>query len=108
MKLLKLLFKNFSHLSRYMVWLADCFLSVVATLLSYLFFNYLIHIDIVPGFVWIVLLFSAIATLLWTWVFKTNIGIIRHATVAELAPIAYAMTFKVLSLLNDRLFSLKV
>ena len=99
MKLLKLLFKNFSHLSRYMVWLADCFLSVVATLLSYLFFNYLIHIDIVPGFVWIVLLFSAIATLLWTWVFKTNIGIIRHATVAELAPIAYAMTFKVLSLL---------
>ena len=99
MKLLKLLFKNFSHLSRYMVWLADCFLSVVATLLSYLFFNYLIHIDIVPGFVWIVLLFSAIATLLWTWIFKTNIGIIRHATVAELAPIAYAMTFKVLSLL---------
>ena len=99
MKLLKLLFKNFSHLSRYMVWLADCFLSVVATLLSYLFFNYLIHIDIVPGFVWIVLLFSAIATLLWTWAFKTNIGIIRHATVAELAPIAYAMTFKVLSLL---------
>ena len=107
MKLLKLLFKNFSHLSRYMVWLADCFLSVVATLLSYLFFNYLIHIDIVPGFVWIVLLFSAIATLLWTWVFKTNIGIIRHATVAELAPIAYAMTFKVLSLLMLAYFFLE-
>ena len=78
MGFLRFLFKNFSHLSRYMVWLADCFLSVMATLLSYLFFNYLIHIDIVPGFVWALLLMSALISLFWTRLFKTNIGIIRH------------------------------
>lgn len=99
MGFLRFLFKNFSHLSRYMVWLADCFLSVMATLLSYLFFNYLIHIDIVPGFVWALLLMSALVSLFWTRIFKTNIGIIRHSTLAELAPVVYAMVAKVLTLL---------
>lgn len=99
MGLLRFLFKNFNYVSRYIVWLADCFLSVIATLLSYLFFNYLIHIDVVPGFVWALLLASAVFSLLWTWVCKTNIGIIRHATLAELAPVAYAMALKALSLL---------
>ena len=99
MGVLRFLFKNFSYVSRYIVWLTDCFLSVIATLLSYLFFNYLIHIDVVPGFVWAVLLASAVFSLLWTWVCKTYIGIIRHATLAELAPVAYAMALKALSLL---------
>lgn len=99
MNLLRILFTHFSYVSRYIVWASDCFLSVVSTLLSFLFFTYLLSIDVVPGIVWLILTISAVVSMIWTWVCKTNDGIIRHATLAELTRIVYAMFLKDVTLL---------
>lgn len=93
----KLLYYN--YLSRYLIWATDVFLSVVATLLSYLFLNYLVHINIVPGIALLFLLWSMVFSIFWTWVTKTYDGIIRHATVTEFVRIIYAMLLKAVSLL---------
>ena len=42
---------------------------------------------------------STIATLIWTWVFKTYDGIIRHATITDMHRIILAMLLKALTLL---------
>ena len=99
MSLFRIVYNRINHFSRYIVWAVDCFFSVIATLLSYLFFNYLVGIDVVPGFIWRMLLASTIATLIWTWVFKTYDGIIRHATIADMHRIILAMLLKALTLL---------
>lgn len=90
---------HYNYLSRYLVWATDVFLSVVATLLSYLFLNYLVHINIIPGVALLFLLWSMVVSIFWTWVTKTYDGIIRHATVTELTRIIYAMMLKAISLL---------
>lgn len=99
MSLFRIVYNRINHFSRYIVWAVDCFFSVIATLLSYLFFNYLVGIDVVPGFIWRMLLASTIATLIWTWVFKTYDGIIRHATITDMHRIILAMLLKALTLL---------
>ena len=99
MSLFKVIYKRINHFSRYIVWAVDCFFSVIATLLSYLFFNYLVGLDVVPGFIWRMLLASTIAALIWTWVFKTYDGIIRHATITDMHRIILAMLLKSLTLL---------
>ena len=90
---------HYNYLSRYLVWATDVFLSVVATLLSYLFLNYLVHINIIPGVALLFLLWSMVVSIFWTWVTKTYDGIIRHATVTEFTRIIYAMMLKAISLL---------
>lgn len=90
---------HYNYLSRYLIWATDVFLSVVATLLSYLFLNYLVHINIVPGIALLFLLWSMVFSIFWTWVTKTYDGIIRHATVTEFVRIIYAMLLKAISLL---------
>ena len=90
---------HYNYLSRYLVWAIDIFLSVVATLLSYLFLNYLVHINIIPGVALLFLLWSMVFSIFWTWVTKTYDGIIRHATVTEFVRIIYAMLLKAVSLL---------
>ncbi|MBQ9883475.1 MAG: polysaccharide biosynthesis protein [Bacteroidaceae bacterium] len=99
MSLFRIVYNRINHFSRYIVWAVDCFFSVIATLLSYLFFNYLVGLDVVPGFIWRMLLASTIATLIWTWVFKTYDGIIRHATITDMHRIILAMLLKALTLL---------
>lgn len=99
MSLFRIVYNRINHFSRYIVWAVDCFFSVIATLLSYLFFNYLVGIDVVPGFIWRMLLASTVATLIWTWVFKTYDGIIRHATITDMHRIILAMLLKALTLL---------
>ena len=37
--------KNINFFSRYIVWAADCLLSVLATSFSFLFFHYLMKVD---------------------------------------------------------------
>ena len=98
MKLINWVFGNFTYVSRYIVWAVDVFLSVVATLISYLFFYYLLHINVVPGLAWFLLLESTLVSALWTYVFKTFIGIIRRTTIVELVRVVYAMLLKGVSL----------
>lgn len=90
---------HYNYLSRYLVWAIDIFLSVVATLLSYLFLNYLVHINIIPGVALLFLSWSMVISIFWTWVTKTYDGIIRHATITELTRIVYAMLLKDITLL---------
>ena len=90
---------HYNYLSRYLVWVIDIFLSVVATLLSYLFLNYLVHINIIPGVALLFLSWSMVISIFWTWVTKTYDGIIRHATITELTRIVYAMLLKDITLL---------
>ena len=90
---------HYNYLSRYLVWAIDIFLSVVATLLSYLFLNYLVHINIIPGVALLFLSWSTVISIFWTWVTKTYDGIIRHATITELTRIVYAMLLKDITLL---------
>lgn len=94
MKLVNWVFGKFTYVSRYIVWAVDVFLSVVATLISYLFFYYLLHINVVPGSVWLLLLEATLVSAFWTFVFKTFVGIIRRTTVAELGRVVYAMLLK--------------
>ena len=90
---------HYNYLSRYLIWATDVFLSVVATLLSYLFLNYLVHINIIPGVALLFLSWSMVISIFWTWVTKTYDGIIRHATITELTRIVYAMLLKDITLL---------
>ena len=90
---------HYNYLSRYLVWAIDIFLSVVATLLCYLFLNYLVHINIIPGVALLFLSWSMVISIFWTWVTKTYDGIIRHATITELTRIVYAMLLKDITLL---------
>lgn len=95
---------HFNYLSRYLIWATDIFLSVISTLISYLFLNYLVHINIIPGVALLYLFWSMVFSIFWTWVTKTYDGIIRHATITELVRIVYAMLLKAISLLVTSFF----
>ena len=99
MKRVSLRSLRFNYLSPYLIWSLDVFLSTVSTLFSFLFLNYLVHIDVNPGFTFEMLLVSAVAGACFTWALSTFRGIIRHATVDELARIVYAMACKDIVLL---------
>lgn len=89
---------GYSYLSRYLVWATDVFMSVISTMIAYMFIGYIKNITVVPGIVWYLLLCSVVISLFWTWMLKTYEGIIRHATITELTRIVYAMTLKAITL----------
>ena len=84
-------------LSPYIIWVADCFLSISSTIFIYLLFNYTLGVEINTGLMRNVILLSIATSLLWTYICKTNFGIIRHTMVGELSRISYAMMLKMLS-----------
>lgn len=93
--------KNFlrmSYLNPYIIWGADCILSLLCSLLSFLFYHYLINVsvdvELLHHFLWVAL----ISGFVWTGVCKTFRGIIRYSTMVELTRIIYAMMLKALTL----------
>ena len=93
--------KNFlrmSYLNPYIIWGADCILSFLCSLLSFLFYHYLINVsvdvELLHHFLWVAL----IASFVWTGVCKTFRGIIRYSTMVELTRVIYAMMLKALTL----------
>ena len=92
--------KNFlrmSYLNPYIIWGADCILSFLCSLLSFLFYHYLINVsvdvELLHHFLWVAL----IASFVWTGVCKTFRGIIRYSTMVELTHVIYAMMLKALT-----------
>lgn len=92
--------KNFlrmSYLNPYIIWGADCILSFLCSLLSFLFYHYLINVsvdvELLHHFLWVAL----IASFVWTGVCKTFRGIIRYSTMVELTRVIYAMMLKALT-----------
>lgn len=92
--------KNFlrmSYLNPYIIWGADCILSLLCSLLSFLFYHYLINVsvdvELLHHFLWVAL----IASFVWTGVCKTFRGIIRYSTMVELTRVIYAMMLKALT-----------
>ena len=92
--------KNFlrmSYLNPYIIWGADCILSFLCSLLSFLFYHYLINVsvdvELLYHFLWVAL----IASFVWTGVCKTFRGIIRYSTMVELTRVIYAMMLKALT-----------
>ena len=72
--------KNFlrmSYLNPYIIWGADCILSLLCSLLSFLFYHYLINVsvdvELLHHFLWV----AFISGFVWTGVCKTFRGIIR-------------------------------
>ena len=92
-------FSRFKILNRYIVWGVDLLVSLSSLLLSYLFINYLLNVTLAIGLIWQLLLVGAIATGLWTFLFRVHDGVIRHTTTVELLRIVKAMFFKSLTLL---------
>ena len=93
--------KNFlrmSYLNPYIIWGADCILSLLCSLLSFLFYHYLINVsvdvELLHHFLWVAL----ISGFVWTGVCKTFRGIIRYSTMVELTRVIYAMMLKALTL----------
>lgn len=93
--------KNFlrmSYLNPYIIWGADCILSLLCSLLSFLFYHYLINVsvdvELLHHFLWVAL----ISSFVWTGVCKTFRGIIRYSTMVELTRVIYAMMLKALTL----------
>lgn len=92
--------KNFlrmSYLNPYIIWGADCILSLLCSLLSFLFYHYLINVsvdvELLHHFLWVAL----ISSFVWTGVCKTFRGIIRYSTMVELTRVIYAMMLKALT-----------
>lgn len=92
--------KNFlrmSYLNPYIIWGADCILSFLCSLLSFLFYHYLINVsvdvELLHHFLWV----AFIASFVWTGVCKTFRGIIRYSTMVELTRVIYAMMLKALT-----------
>ena len=92
-------FSRFKILNRYIVWGVDLLVSLSSLLLRYLFINYLLNVTLAIGLIWQLLLVGAIATGLWTFLFRVHDGVIRHTTTVELLRIVKAMFFKSLTLL---------
>ncbi len=93
--------KNFlrmSYLNPYIIWGADCILSLLCSLLSFLFYHYLINVsvdvELLHHFLWV----AFISSFVWTGVCKTFRGIIRYSTMVELTRVIYAMMLKALTL----------
>ena len=93
--------KNFlrmSYLNPYIIWGADCILSLLCSLLSFLFYHYLINVsvdvELLHHFLWV----AFISGFVWTGVCKTFRGIIRYSTMVELTRVIYAMMLKALTL----------
>ena len=86
-----------SYLNPYIIWGADCILSFLCSLLSFLFYHYLINVsvdvELLHHFLWVAL----IASFVWTGVCKTFRGIIRYSTMVELTRVIYAMMLKALT-----------
>jgi FlaA1/EpsC-like NDP-sugar epimerase len=89
--------KNINFFSRYIVWAADCLLSVLATSFSFLFFHYLMKVDTDVTTVTSILALSLVISICATWICKTYQGIIRHSSLTELMRIVYAMFIKALA-----------
>ncbi len=89
--------KNINFFSRYIVWAADCLLSVLATSFSFLFFHYLMKVDTDVTTVTSILVLSLVISICATWICKTYQGIIRHSSLTELMRIVYAMFIKALA-----------
>lgn len=92
--------KNFlrmSYLNPYIIWGADCILSLLCSLLSFLFYHYLINVsvdvELLHHFLWV----AFISSFVWTGVCKTFRGIIRYSTMVELTRVIYAMMLKALT-----------
>lgn len=85
---------HIGFLSRYVIWIVDSLLSVFSTYFCFLFFHYLLAMDIATGQSLQLLLVSIVISFLLTWMCQTYKGIIRHATLAELMRIVYAMLLK--------------
>lgn len=92
--------KNFlrmSYLNPYIIWGADCILSLLCSLFSFLFYHYLINVsvdvELLHHFLWVAL----ISSFVWTGVCKTFRGIIRYSTMVELTRVIYAMMLKALT-----------
>lgn len=88
--------KNLNFFSRYVVWAADCLLSVLSTSFCFLFFHYLMKVDTDIRTVMTILLISVVTSVCATWLCKTYQGIIRHSSLTELMRIVYAMFLKAL------------
>lgn len=80
--------------SRYVIWVADILLSVFSTFFCYLFFHYLLGIGVDTAVSLRLLVAALIVSSLVTWVCQTYRGVIRHATLAELMRVVYAMSLK--------------
>lgn len=63
--------KNINFFSRYIVWAADCLLSVLATSFSFLFFHYLMKVDTDVTTVTSILALSLVISICATWICKT-------------------------------------
>ena len=83
--------------SPYIVWASDTFLSIVSTIFIYLLFFYTFDVEINTRLMREVIIFSFATSALWTYICKTNLGIIRHTMIGELSRISYAMLLKMLS-----------
>ncbi|MBR3455912.1 MAG: polysaccharide biosynthesis protein [Bacteroidaceae bacterium] len=92
-------FSKFKILNRYIVWGFDMIISLSSLLLSFLFINYLLNVTLAIGLIWQLLLVGAIATGVWTVIFRVHDGVIRHTTTVEMFRIVKAMFFKSLTLL---------
>ena len=92
--------KNFlrmSYLNPYIIWGADCILSFLCSLLSFLFYHYLINVSVDVELLHHLLWVALIASFVWTGVCKTFRGIIRYSTMVELTRVIYAMMLKALT-----------
>ena len=84
-------------LSPYIIWVADCFLSIVSTLFIYLLFNYTLGVQIDTYLMRNVIALSILSSVLYTYICKTHRGIIRHTMVGELPRLSYAMLLKMIT-----------
>lgn len=85
---------HIGFLSRYVIWIVDSLLSVFSTYFCFLFFHYLLELEIATRQSLQLLLLAIVVSFLLTWMCQTYRGIIRHATLAELMRIVYAMLLK--------------
>ena len=85
---------HIGFLSRYVIWVVDSLLSVFSTFFSYLFFHYLLNIEISAELSLQLLVVGLASSFLLTWLCQTYRGVIRHATLAELMRVVYAMLLK--------------
>ena len=83
--------------SPYIVLASDTFLSVVSTIFTHLLLYNTLDIDVNIRLMRNIVLLSLVASILWTYVFKTNLGAIRHTMIGELSRISYAMLMKMIT-----------
>lgn len=86
-----------NYLSPHLIWCADSFFSIFSTLICYLFFHYLVEINIDTVQLFNLLLITVVSSISWTWLCKTYKNVIRHTTIRELMRIVYAMLLKLVT-----------